>query len=181
MRIKINLLQETQKVKTRLRQWGVLLQTVSIVILVIYGFIVFSIFSYSIFLGSQQNRVTKKIDDRKNTIEELRSVEIKHLLVKEKIGLIRGIFQDYGINHSKVTSLYSFLIDKIIVGDIKYAEEEGAIRFGGRVLDIVGFTSFMDEIVAYAQEESFSPVLLGEISRNDRGEYFFEIVMFFSD
>jgi hypothetical protein len=156
-----------------------LLQTVSIAILIGFGILVFFAFSYSFILSSQQNRTVKRIDEARRNIDFLKTIEAKHLLVRHKLNSIKEIRENYGIDHTLLTKLYGFLVDKVVVNNIVYLENEGAIKTGIIADDVVSFSRFMSGVSEYAEDEDYSKVYIGEINRDESNKYFGEITLVF--
>ena len=83
MKLSINLLQESQKLRSRLQRMGLLLQTVSLVVLTVFGVIVFGILSYTFFLSSRYEGLMEDSREVKDSIKSMQSIESKQFLIKQ--------------------------------------------------------------------------------------------------
>ena len=176
MKSSINLLQEAQQIQARLRKFGLMLQTASIVTLGIFGGFVFLLLSYTLILNRQQSSIAEAIDQEKQNVEGFRSVESKYLLVKQKLTLSRKAVSEPSIPYDLLISLYDLTRTQVTVGEAKSERAQTFVGLSGRAEDVFSLVTYLDSLDDFAREHQAFRVMGRGFSRSgNTGEYRFEI------
>ena len=176
MKSSINLLQEAQQIQARLRKFGLVLQTASIVTLAIFGGFVFLLLSYTLILNRQQNSIGEAIDEQKQIVEGFRSAESKYLLVKQKLSLSRKAVSEPSIPYDLLIPLYELTQTQVTVGEAKSERGQTFVGLSGQAEDVFSLVQFLDSLDAFAREHQAVRVIGKGFSRSGgTGEYRFEI------
>lgn len=153
MKISINLLQETQKIQTKIKRLGLLLQTISIVVLAVFGVIVFLVFSYSLFLTSRQNKLAEDISENKTKIEEMKPIESKYSLVYQKLMSIDKAINTHEINNQEAIDYYNFSRERVRLKDVSLKENSNEIKISLETDNVAYLVRFFEELVDFSSME----------------------------
>jgi len=179
MKISINLLQETQQIQARVRRIGLWLQTISTVVLIAFGVLVFLIISLTFWSDRQANRISEDIEDTKATIEKMRPLESKLLFVKQKLTFSGRVLSEHGVRQDLATGIYELSKEEVTLDHVAVAEDDDFLVFSATAKDIFSLVGFLDRLLSYAQEHEVTRVIGNSFSRAENGSYQFDISIFF--
>lgn len=152
MKVKVNLLQETQRVQQKLRRLGYLLQTGSVILLVVFGLLVISLISYTLLLKSRQDKLTTEISKVKDEIDALKGKEYKNQLFMMKVGSVAEVVQEHQLNCQSVIDFIDFAREKIEIKELTAAENSNKIMFSAETDSLSAFVGFIKEFISVAEE-----------------------------
>lgn len=177
MRLSINLLQEAQQMQARLRRVGLYLQTGSIATLVAFGVVIFGLLSYTLILNRQLGRLEDAISEQMAIIESLRSVESRHLLVKQKLMLSRKALSEPSLPYEVLVDLYALADSAVAVGEVSAQKGVRLINLGGEADNVFSLVRFVGELSEFAQRNNSVRVIGKSFARSsDASSYRFNIV-----
>lgn len=179
MKISVNLLQESEQIASKVRRIGVLMQTGSIVLVVVFGIIVASLLSSTLFLSNRKSTLEEDIEDAKLAIESMRDVESKQFVVKQKIGFSQQVFQEYPSSHELLFTIFKFVTERATVSSIKISPSKGLISMSIKTNDVFSFVEFIKDLTSFSEEHSITRVLSKGFSRSEDGSYSFEVAISF--
>jgi hypothetical protein len=177
MKVSVNLLQEAQKLRMRLRRIGLVLQSASVVTLGVFGILVFLLLSYTLFLGRKQANLSKSIVEQETKIEGLRAVEAKQLLVQQKIKLAETVVRDPSLPYDLATELYELAVTGPNVRSVSTVKGDGTVRLSSEVDNVLLLVESLDELVDFAKDHGVIVLMGNSFSRNDKGIYNFQITL----
>lgn len=176
MRVAINLLQESQKIKARLRRMGLALQTASVAVLIAFGVLVFLLFSYTLFLDSKNKNLSQAIEKQVAAVEELRVVETKQVLVRQKLKLASQVIFEPSLPYDVATDLFDLASSRMKVGGVSSAKGDEIIHLTKvEASEVFSLNNFLDELVEFAKQHNAKLLMADSLSRGGEGSYSFQI------
>lgn len=176
MKLSINLLQESQKIQSRIKRLGLMLQSASIVVLVVFGLIVFGLLSYSFIIKSQLEKVGEEIVKKEKMIELLRPIESIQVLVKQKASFVSSIVGEQSVEFLLASDLYKFSQGWIAVRGVQVLGDVGAITMSGSATDVFSLIEYFSSLSSYVEEQGIARVRATSITRGPEGNYLFGMI-----
>ena len=177
MKLSINLLQETQRIKGRLRRMGLAIQSASVVVLIVFGVFIFLLFSYTLVLGRKQDNLSKSIAEQKTVIERMRPVEAKQVIIHQKLGLAGKVVGEPSLPYGLVSELY----DLSQGHNLKESKAQGVrgetvIQLQAKADDVFSLVSFLDALSDFAKERGAIRLTGSNFARTAEGTYRLQIL-----
>ncbi len=177
MKVSINLLQETQKVHSKIKRFGLLVQTISIVTLIGFGFIVFLVFSYALFLQSQFGHIAENIGERKSEVETFRAKETKQSLVSYKLKLGKRAIDTHSIRSDLATEYYNFVRERAQVIGVEVVENSLDVKLAIRSEDVFSLVTTLEAVERFAQSQGVQVIQSDGFSFEEDGSYEYSLTL----
>lgn len=178
MKFSINLLQESQKLRARLKRIGLIMQTVSFFVLIALGVGVFILLSYTLVLSNQQKNISEQVAEKEKEIESYRLIEVKQFLVQQKLMFVVRAIDEYGVKHELVTDFYTFVRSYVQMDKLSISKANDMLIFDARALNVFELINFLEALVDYSEENKFSRAIASGFSRGSSGSYSFSIILY---
>lgn len=181
MKIKVNLLQESQKLQLKIRRIGLLLQTGSTVVLIGFGVLTVGFLSYTLLITRQQKGILEKIQTTESGIDKLRPVEYKNEVVKNKLILSSQLMEEHKVNHKLLMEFYEFAALRLSITELSMPENTNEFKFQGSAAGVTALVDFLEEFAGFAKERGINSVKSDGFNLNDDGNYDFILMMYFAE
>lgn len=175
MKVTINLLQETQQIQARLKRIGLVIQSASIVVLVVFSGLAFIAFSYRLYLARRQERILNNISELKGQVERLRSKEARYLLVKQKLQFVAEVMKEPGTRYDLATKVYDLARKIVEVRSVSI--DEAGLSISGEAPDVFALVDFIQELQEFSQERGVGAIQGESFARTTEGSYRFFITL----
>jgi hypothetical protein len=181
MTVSVNLLQEAQQMRTRLRRAGLAIQSASIVVLVAIGLLVFFLLSYTLILARQEKRLAEDILEQEEIIESMRSLENKQFLIKQKLSLAHLVVREPSLKQDLVSRLYLFLAERATVSEVRTQWGDPFVNFTGLSGDVFSLVNLLNDLTGFSEEEEVERVVGNSFFRTQEEGYQFQITFEFEE
>jgi len=171
---KINLLPRIEAVWEKRVKIRRLVQTGSIVILLVYFLLLSSLFSYLLILGKEIDSVEAKINQQENQIKAFQAREAKQLLLKSKLKNLAKILEKKGNPEQILQDLINLSLPEISFLNISY--QDNVLTIEGEAQDAL----ILDALVKNLENQGsqvFREIKFEEVSKKEDGFYTFELFL----
>lgn len=150
------------------------IQTVALVVLVAYGIFLASVVSFRALEKSQLKKLESKIKSERQLLEELRPVQIKQEVVKQKLDLIGAYFDNIQDTRKMFLKVYAAIPEGVSLIETTWGENESSIILKGDANDVYAMNDYLDVVEDLMAEEAFEKVGFNSITRSEDALYHFE-------
>jgi Tfp pilus assembly protein PilN len=150
------------------------IQTVALVVLVVYGIFLASVVSFRALEKNQLKKVETKIKSERQLLEELRPVQIKQEVVKHKLKLIGAYFDNIRNTRKMFLKMYAAIPEGVSLTETTWGENESSITLKGDANDVYAMNAYLDVVEDLLADEGFSDVGFESINRSEDALYHFE-------
>ena len=173
MKVALNLLQETQKIRNRIKKIGILLQTISVGILIGFGVVVLIIFSYSFYLSSKADGIYEDIKQEKNSIEKMRPLETKHVLIQTKLTKISQAMDEHLMKQERAIEFYNFIRNRALIKAVALTENSNQLKLNFQTENVLSLVNLLVDLVNFSLQNETIKVETNLVSFNQEG--FFDV------
>jgi Tfp pilus assembly protein PilN len=150
------------------------IQTVALVVLVAYGIFLASVVSFRAIEKSQLKKLESKIQTERKLLEDLRPIQIKQEVVKQKLDLIGAYFDNIQNTRKMFLKVYAAIPEGVSLLETTWGENESSIRLKGDATDVYAMNAYLDVVDDLMAEEHFEEVGFESITRSEDALYHFE-------
>lgn len=150
------------------------IQTVALVVLVAYGVFLASVVSFRALEKSQLKKVERDIASERQALEELRPIQIKQELVKQKLDLIGTYFAGIRDTRTLFLKVYAAVPEGVTLSETSWGENETKITLKGDANDVYAMRSYLDVVDELMADEAFASTGFASINRSEDAMYHFE-------
>lgn len=150
------------------------IQTVALVVLVAYGVFLASVVSFRALEKSQLKKVESDIASERQLLEELRPIQIKQELVKQKLDLIGAYFAGIRDTRTLFLKVYAAVPEGVTLSETSWGENETKITLKGDANDVYAMRSYLDVVDELMADEAFASTGFASINRSEDAVYHFE-------
>lgn len=154
-----------------------MLQTASVISLLVLAVIVFLLLSYTLIVGRQVDRLEAATQKQKDVIGSLRPVETKHVLLKQKLSFAEKIISEPSIPYEVALDFFVIAHQESSVLGMDTGKETPGIVLGGSVPDVGSLVVFLDRLVAFSKEHSAIRLIGEGFNRTPEGEYQYTVLL----
>lgn len=165
--------QKKAPIKAQTSHW---LRLGSIVLLVGYCLLVGAIFSYSVFLRAETEKVAEQISEKTEAINSFKKIETLQTILKERLAGLNKYFSQEKTDFSQMLTYF----EGIAAGGINFEQMnfngEGEISLSGTAVNSLVLSRLLETLSEPGQTDSFSQISLGSVSRRPEGIYNFNLI-----
>ena len=150
------------------------IQTVALVVLVAYGVFLTAVVSFRALEKSQLKKLEAKIKSERELLEELRPIQIKQEVVKQKLDLISAYFSGIKNTRKIFLKVYAAVPEGVSLTETTWGENEAKITLKGDANDVYAMNSYLDVVDNLMAEDQFEAIGFESINRSEDAMYHFE-------
>lgn len=150
------------------------IQTVALVVLVAYGVFLASVVSFRALENSQLKKLEAKIKAERLLLEELRPIQIKQEIVKQKLELIGEYFAGIKNTRKIFLKVFAAVPEGVSLSETTWGENETKITLKGDANDVYAMNSYLDVVDNLMAEDQFEAIGFESINRSEDAMYHFE-------
>ena len=150
------------------------IQTVALVVLVAYGVFLASVVSFRALENSQLKKLEAKIKSERLLLEELRPIQIKQEIVKQKLDLIGEYFAGIKNTRKIFLKVFATVPEGVSLSETTWGENETKITLKGDANDVYAMNSYLDVVDNLMAEDQFEAIGFESINRSEDAMYHFE-------
>lgn len=171
----VNLLKESKQISSKVRRVGILVQTISVVGLVVFGVLVFLLVGYSLFLSNKMSNLDEDIGKEKATISSYSAVEIIHILKKQKLSYLDQIFNENPSYYELLISLQRFSADRVDVNSLSFSSDVAVVNVEASSSDVFSMVSYLADLESFAEDYEIKTIVGNNFMRGQDGTYKYEL------
>lgn len=150
------------------------IQTAAIICLVVYSLFLFAVVSLSALERNQQKKLETKISTEKQLLEDLRPVQIKQELIKQKLDLIGEYYDNIRDARKLFLQVFATMPEGVVLTETTWGETESTISLKGEASDVYVMQNYLAVIDSLALNEGFEKIGFESINRSEDAVYHFE-------
>ncbi len=150
------------------------IQTVALAVLVAYGVFLASVVSFRALENSQLKKLEAKIKSERLLLEELRPIQIKQEIVKQKLDLIGEYFAGIKNTRKIFLKVFAAVPEGVSLSETTWGENETMITLKGDANDVYAMNSYLDVVDKLMAEDQFEAIGFESINRSEDAMYHFE-------
>ena len=174
----INFLASKQAEYNRQARRLLIIQVGAFSVLIVYVLVIVGIFSYSFYLKRQGEQLETQIKRTSSQIQELASIEAKHLFIKSKIESLVPVFESKQKHQELTEAIFALLPTGMSIQGFTISET-GDISFSAEASSFQALRQFL----ANVKERNITPTVyvqfaeIGSVSLQKSGNYSFSVVL----
>lgn len=171
----VNLFESYLKTPDKKALLGQSLKIGAMVLLAAYCIAASGIFSYWLVVKQKDNSLVRKIEDQRQQIAGLKTVESLHLLIKERLKLLGSTELADRVDYSLLlTEIERVEVPGMRITDIQVGVE-GEMLFSGEAQDAVALSEFLEKLEEIGKARQEGLIEVTEANRSKEGMYIFSI------
>jgi type II secretory pathway component PulL len=171
MKFRINLLQESQKFQSQIGKYGLILQSASVLVLIVFVVMTFFVLSYRTYLAFEQGAVKKQVEELKTAIKGFEQLETKYTYKEQRVSLIHNIMKEHVIDHGILFNFYDELGSLASIDSMKILENEKKFDIQLNASDPFAFEKAIKFIAEYEYDYTTNEVSSDKIQMSGEKGY----------
>ena len=150
--------------------------------LLTYLFIMIGLVIYSMALDKQKTKFQAQMAEIRQSVDSLRSVEAKQILLKNKTASLTEILSSQKQHQRLIETIFQLIPAGVMIGGLNI-NQSGTVGFSARTQDLKLLTDFLNNLVTYASEPSnqLNNITVENVIFSLQGGYAANINLFFTE
>lgn len=150
--------------------------------LTVYVITVVLLILYSLILSKQQTVIQGQLTDTKKSIESLKSVESKQILLKNKTASLTEILVSQKQHQKLIETIFQLIPEGVMINGLNI-NQSGSVNFSAITQDLPLLTGFLNSLATYASEpkNQLKNITIESVMFSLQSGYSANINLFFSE
>ncbi|MCX6725807.1 MAG: hypothetical protein NT052_00615 [Candidatus Shapirobacteria bacterium] len=153
----------------------------SIIFLIAFILVVGAIFSYRLYLNSQNEKIINESNLKRQKIESLKGLESLQVVLEQRLKALNQFFkEDKRPNFPKILAFFDKISQVVNIKDLNITSD-GKMNISGESSDILTLTGFLENLESKEAQEIFSQITVSSLDKKEKEGYLFVILFQIKD